>query len=480
MSAPDLTAAIMEQFRASGAESHLTLVLGAGASVPSGLPAWDELAVRLLLNSESVTDRAAAELLVSKQDPLLAAEAARQSTGDGWEPLVRRSLYQGIDTLSPSSLHEAVAGHVLDGLGDDTTIATLNFDTLIEDAMRYTSDQPVRSLTRPAPEPNGLKVHHLHGVVEVDSSSDVILTLSDFNRLLGDAHAWQLELLCGAAQKGAILIAGTTYRDPDLRRWLHVALETQPEEHSTLVLLARQAFDLSQADFTMLREALAEQWNAAGIEAVLLQDHSDAAQIIRELRHVHLDEYLAPQQRAAIVWNAHVDAFDELQGTYSDQLAVDASELRGILGVTHLNITLWLSNANGELARWASHDSLFRSVDLLRLIPSGHDSHWIAGQAMGREQVLFQNLDNTRMRRWQSVLAVPISVEHSNLPKFTTAVLSIGLPDSVEDYESSSELMTEWLDAALFVANSWSKRLVSPLYDGDAYTETKGGSHDQS
>lgn len=460
MSAPDLTADTLASFIDSGAQKHLTLLLGAGASTSSGLPDWDELATRLLLRSRSVKHRTAAELLVKRQDPLLVAEAARKAPGAIWNRWVTAALYEGVVDLDPSALHNAAAGHLLTSPPEETTLLTLNFDTLLESAIRVDSEQPVQSRTD-ATRPQGVYVvYHLHGIVEPGCMRDTILTLSDFNELLGDPDSWQQELICEAVSKGALLIAGTSYRDPDVRRWLHVALEGQPADHAALVLLARQGFGLSRTDFDEVKKPLAEQWSSIGLTPVILEDFTDAAQIIRELRYIHDGDYQSPQQRARAIWEVHVQDFDRLQQKYVDQLSIDAEELRDAFDVDDLNITLWLADGQGNLARWAAQDRIYRSANDLRLVDSGHDSRWIAGRALGSESPLFQDLDNAGTQRWSTVLAVPIRVEVFDLPEFATAVISVGLPGRAEDHDDTAAL---WLDATLSIANAWSKRLSDSL-----------------
>ncbi|WP_187976987.1 SIR2 family protein [Mycetocola sp. JXN-3] len=218
MSAPDLTPAIMAQFAASGADKHLTLLLGAGASVASGLPDWNELAVRLLLRSGAVRDRRLAELLVREQDPLLVAEAAKQSLGSEWEASVRQALYSAPESPSPSTLHFAVAQHMLEGAHSNTTLITLNFDTLLEQALRVVSLRESRLLGPLAGECFEASVHHLHGVVGSGHVRDLVLTLTDYNEILSAGLSWQQALLRHSLRQGAVLIVGTTYRDPDVRK----------------------------------------------------------------------------------------------------------------------------------------------------------------------------------------------------------------------------------------------------------------------
>lgn len=467
MSAPDLTPEMMNRIRDSGLDQHLTLLLGAGASTTSGLPDWDTLAVRLLMRTHVAMKEDAARLLVSKQDALLVAEAARKATGAQWDRRLKSALYEGTSDPAPSPLHGAVAGHLLDGPEGETTLITLNFDTLLEEAIRGGTARSVISGVNGAESPDSYTVHHLHGIVSPTTVQKVVLTLSDFNNLLGDEASWQLELLRTAVKKGALVIAGTSYRDPDLRRWLHVAFDEQPPQHAALVLLAREAFSLDKVAFAEVKEALASQWRAAGLEPVILEDFTDAAQLMRELRHLHRPAYVSPQERARVIWEAHVRRFSELQQEYSNQLNCHAAVMKEALDVDQVNVTLWLANGRGQLARWTAHDRCYRAVDDLRLVDSGHDSRWIAGRALATEELLFHNLGMGQTQRWGSVLAIPIRVEYPDFPEFATAVISVGLPDPAKTYETTRTL---WLDALLTIANYWSALLISATFPAETHT----------
>ena len=133
MSAPDITPDLLQKFHALRDGSHLTLLLGAGASAPSGLPDWDTLAIEVSVASGVVPSREAAELLVSKQDAMLVLQAARQKAGSRWKTLLNGALY-GSRPLLPSTLHLAAAGRYV-AQPEYTTLATLNFDRLLEHAL---------------------------------------------------------------------------------------------------------------------------------------------------------------------------------------------------------------------------------------------------------------------------------------------------------------------------------------------------------
>lgn len=473
MAAPDLSSELMAQFRESGAEKHTTLLLGAGASTTSGLPGWNDLVTRLLTGSGAAPDEASARLLLSRQDPLIVAEAARARYGSAWLDKVRSELYRVSSAPESSPLHLAVVSHALAGKDGDTSLVTLNFDTLIEQTlMREQSlngdiKASVRSVSDSATVSGGKEVHHLHGVIDPSETRNVVFTLMDFLDVLGDPHSWQRDYLRSALERGAVIIAGTSYRDPDVRQWLHSARRSAPAEHAALVILAREGFDLTRQEFENLRIALEYQWSAVGLRPVLVDDHSDAAQAIRELRSVNMSGYLAPRERARLVWNYCREQFSSLQPKFADVLSSDAERMKTAFGVDRLSMSLWLSNGEGALARWVADDRVYRDPKGLRLVDTGYDSAWIAGRALSADALLIQDIEQSRTRRWRSVVAVPVPVEHPTHPTMSMAVITVGLPSGAEAYDRSSYLWTEQLSKTV---DSWSTRLTDAVFGNDSAT----------
>ena len=78
MSAPDIDQQILDQFAPLRADAHLTYLLGAGASAPSGLPTWEEFATRVAILSGLVERKSTAQALLTRQDPSIVLEAARK------------------------------------------------------------------------------------------------------------------------------------------------------------------------------------------------------------------------------------------------------------------------------------------------------------------------------------------------------------------------------------------------------------------
>lgn len=462
MSAPDLNAETMAQFRDAGVEQHSTILLGAGASITSGLPSWDEFATSLLIDSGAV-DKRSAELLLARQDPIIAVEAARAADEATWKQRLRDALYKSVGTLaslSPSPLHLAAVGHYLERK-DRRSLVTLNFDVLLETVLEDETKTVPIAVTNTDERKGEHSVHHLHGIITPDETHDVVLTLNDFTTLLEKQDAWQVNYLRTAVTKGSLVIAGTSYRDPDLRQWLHAALKSKPKDHKAFVLLAREGFGVSKKDFGELEQALSSQWRAVGLHPVLMQDHTDAAQIIRELNHVNKKDYISPQERCRLIWESHVRNFEVLQQEYVGELSKNVEELKKCFKVETLDATIWISNGDGGLVRWASHDRIYRTLQALRVVETGHDSPWIAGQALAKDTEIIRDLSHHPTRRWKSVVAFPIPVAHPTLPLVSSAVLTIGLPKEKELYEGDS---VNWAEVVGDIADEWTFRLYEGVY----------------
>ena len=448
VSASDLGSNETNVLAALNIESHVGVLLGAGASAAAGLPGWDEFATNLLVVSGSITDKATAQAFLEGQDPAIAAESARRAAGSRWAEVLRESLYgpPGEEAVAPSGLHEAAAALVAQRPPGDSLILTLNFDLLLENSLRAVLDElgsPVQVTTRSSDRPRAasddIEVHHLHGsLTESGEGADsVVLTLSDYNSIAQVPRPWQVAILQEALQRGPLILAGTSYRDPDIRQWIH-ELVSQDSSAAVVVFLAREGLGLNRERFLEVQAALTAQWSALGVTVLPVQDHADAAQALRELPRVHDAGYIPPAERAARLFARHLDDFDRLQQEHAAELDADLQRLRTTfpgLG----NLTLWLADGGGRLVRWAANDRIYRLREHLRAIQPGHDSEWIAGQSLGRNDQLARDIRHpASTARWRSVIATPVVTDLPGGPPFPSAVISAASTGSLADIEADS------------------------------------------
>lgn len=462
MSAPDIDQKVIDKFAALGGDARLTFVLGAGASVPSGLPTWNALARRLVRSTGLARTDAAASALISKdQDPTIALEAAHALAGEDWATRLNEALYDGLPAggPSPSPLHLAAAGHWA-AAPDHTRLATLNFDTLLEDALLATPVTQVVIGADGEEVDDVVTVHHLHGAVFDGKAYDPVVGYRDFTRLIADPEPWQRAFLAEALRQGPLLLAGTSYRDPDIRHWLDGILHdgVRKPKFPALVTIVREDLGLDRQSFGEIDDALEAEWRAIGLDVVTVQDFVDVAVVIRELHHVGRSGYRTPSERARDVWAAHRLRMAELQHSYAESLRSDATAVADAIGAPVVRPTLWLANAQGRLARWASEGVSYEGVRHLKLVPTGHDSPLIAGEAIGSEEIKLKDVprDDRVLPTWKSVLAIPIFASDGIHPDFATAVLTFGLS------RTGSTLMSRqdaWRGVAETLSKAWGTRL---------------------
>jgi hypothetical protein len=345
---------------------------------------------------------------------------------------------------------------------------TLNFDDLLEQALADALDEVgadrgvfSRSAATPRAHRGDHEVHHLHGFLPAspeDEPRDIVLTLSDFNRMGEEARPWQVAALQDSVSRGPLILAGTSYRDGDVRQWLHdVAPKRSGETASVLVILAREALALSRSQFAAVESAVRQQWASLGVQVLLVHEHADAAQVIWELPMIGQDDYQAPAVRTSLLWDRQLDNFTVLQARHAEMLQADLSNHEAVLG-RGSHLTLWFSDGSQHLRRWSSHDRVYRYPDLLRKVPIGYDSPWIVGQALGQNRVLARELPRglSDTRRWRAVAAAPVIAELPGGPPLAVAVVSAATSDDLDQ-----EALDNWTTAITDIAQEWGDRLGS-------------------
>jgi hypothetical protein len=230
------------------------------------------------------------------------------------------------------------------------------------------------------------------------------------------------------------------------------------------VTIVREGLGLDRESFDEINEALAAEWESIGLTALTMQDLADVALVIRELRFAGTEGYRTPAERTRLLWDSHVRQHARLQGAYSEGLAKDASRVGRALGATAHRATLWLANGRGKLARWAGESARYSSVRQMKLVPTGHDSPWIAGEAIGSEEVKLRNVSNRDplvSPTWRSVLAVPIFVDDGRHPAWASAVVTFGLNQIAETLLSRED---DWQQVVSSLSSDWGTRLSTVAF----------------
>ena len=240
------------------------LFLGAGVSIPYGLPAWKNLVLELLFEQAQGTRRlgpmwphyrrAVASWMTDyfEYDPLVLARMVERTLGSNSRADVAPPLTATSENLFLSRLrshlyanHRVPSGRTtLNAIGDliarsnanrgVASVVTFNFDDLLERELegRRVKVQPVIDATRV--NGNGIPIVHAHGFVPRTgpiSRKDVVFTEPDYHHLTESVFHWSLSFMVERLRKNTVLFIGLSMSDPNLRRLLDASRNSDIPPH---------------------------------------------------------------------------------------------------------------------------------------------------------------------------------------------------------------------------------------------------------
>lgn len=240
---------------------RLVLCLGAGVSMPYGLPAWRNLVLELLFEQAQRTKRlgtlwphylrAVASWMTDyfDYDPLVLARLVERdlrkrstrgsSTADErFLNSLRAHLYANVQKPASRTLLQALADLIAaDGEGGIEAVITFNFDDLLEgeltarDVLFTTVAGPDRQ------DEHFLPIIHAHGFLPRQgplARKDIVFTEPDYHRLTESVFHWSLSEVVDRLRKNTVLFVGLSMSDPSLRRLLDASRNTNIPPHYQL------------------------------------------------------------------------------------------------------------------------------------------------------------------------------------------------------------------------------------------------------
>lgn len=436
---PGVIDAIRELSRAD----PLTVIVGAGVSVESGLPTWDRLVSSLLeraalsrgLGPEEARgfDRWTRE----REDLTGAGEVAREMIGkSGFRAALREALYGDTSEPIPGETASAVAGLVLQSTRRDVEIVTTNYDTLLERAIeralnaRGESETTVRPVAAPsAVSDDEIAVRHVHGMLSHGGKQQGRLVLSDRDyHLMQESDAWQERLFRDLLNNSTCLFVGTSLTDPNLLRYLYRS--GHKRRHFAVFVRQDDAtlYDDSSESVRELREASqAAKWKAVNVHPVVLDYYSLSAQFVWEVLAARSPGYLPLPGRIAR-WRDELDhTILTLRQPYFDRHQdrlhqVVHEALSGALTLVHgdghrrgpgerIGMSVWvLDPVTESLVNWASADRVWRDPKTLEPVPIRWASDFVATQAFCSGSLVSQPTNQHVTSRWNHVIGFPIYV----------------------------------------------------------------------
>ena len=163
----------------------------------------------------------------ARDGPLGKAALAEALAGDQRDAWIKRAVFE--PATGPQDYYPGPIARQLPSLrqafGEELRIMTLNYDDLIEQALRDAPD---------APDPHTISdsdhhvpagkcgIFHLHGYLGRDGlpSGQIILSEADYMQMQRGA-SWQEALVRSALMDSTLVFVGTSLLDPNVIRYLH-------------------------------------------------------------------------------------------------------------------------------------------------------------------------------------------------------------------------------------------------------------------
>jgi hypothetical protein len=241
------------------------MFLGAGVSIPYGLPSWKSLVLELLFEHAQGTRRLGSmwphyrravaswmtdyfesdPLVLARmverdlrvRNPVVSARAKRQpDRQDLFLERLRAHMYAHYRKPGQRTALDAICDLIEkcdETCGVDSVI-TFNFDDLLETELqrRNVVVQTITSSDRQ--RGGGLRVIHAHGYVPrygPISRKDIVFTEPDYHRLTESVFHWSLSEIVDRLRKNTVLFVGLSMSDPSLRRLLDASRNSEIPPH---------------------------------------------------------------------------------------------------------------------------------------------------------------------------------------------------------------------------------------------------------
>lgn len=220
----------------------LNFVLGAGISSEFGIPTWDNLLQRLLMNTIKLEINEAVVLSnffskIFNPSSLIAGRFLEESFRDdkiknNFEKQVRDALYETYnDNANSLIIDEIVRFCLAPGNSPNLDgIITYNYDDIIETKLREKNlDMPFESVFGQAINPDNdvLKIHHVHGYLPrkgiIGNENKITLGEFVYHEQYSNTYSWNNIVQINKFRDKTCLFIGTSLTDPNIRRLLDIA-----------------------------------------------------------------------------------------------------------------------------------------------------------------------------------------------------------------------------------------------------------------
>lgn len=295
----DIALDVINKLKQALGSGNLTLMCGAGVSMPAGIPAWGDLLENLFSemldvirengNASFNMDVIDQSGVVDRVSHLILAKYIKNNLEDEFSNTLRNALYKsnpkGCDTIKaivelcrPQRDRKSI-----------DSIITFNFDGLIEEALtreRVEHKAIYSELIKCSP--NALAVYHVHGylprVGDIDKDTKLVFSEDGYHNQFLENFSWSNIIQIQKLTQNTCLMIGISLTDPNMRRLLDVAWRKSPDEPTSHFMIKKQPglSDKKANDFVMFLEE--QDANALGISIIWVDEFEHIPDLLLKLQ----------------------------------------------------------------------------------------------------------------------------------------------------------------------------------------------------
>ena len=290
--------AIIENAHKAFLTERVSLFLGAGVSIDSRLPSWDELLKRVI----DEANKAGITTLNRKDYDSLLKECGSssiimgrflQTFFDGDEDklknVIRKALYQGVKK-NPGELAKTICKMVRYDKENICSIITYNYDDLIEQGLKNINLDNI-PVFGDVQHSTALPIYHVHGYLpqEKDYPSDIVLSEKEYHEIYRRSFHWSNVEQLHAMQRSVCFFIGLSMTDPNLRRLLDIAQgevkgKARDMRHFAFIRDYKDVNGSTNAKkLEDLKRRMSEMLRDLGVAVVWYKEHQDLPAILDKL-----------------------------------------------------------------------------------------------------------------------------------------------------------------------------------------------------
>lgn len=227
--------ASLQQLHQAYMDRNLTIFCGAGISMESGIPSWNELLVRCFLRSSNLTSsytNVQYEMLSKKLrlNQSILARMIKNANKKNFYKIVHQILYEDVNTEETNTITAIMNLCEPSKNGGIKSIVTYNFDNLLETNFEKRGIKHHNGTNVPN---DHLPIYHVHGFLprnfDENENYHLVFSEDEYHEQYLNPYTSSTLKQMNALSSNICLYVGISFTDPNMRRLADFHIKECPE-----------------------------------------------------------------------------------------------------------------------------------------------------------------------------------------------------------------------------------------------------------